>query len=139
MSNILVVDDKPELSQYFASGFRHFEDCSVQTANKVGAALAHLEAGAFDVVVTDLSIEKTHDGLSILKAARQRDDLTQVIVVTAYATPELSVEVLSLGAFDFFSRVSATIDFLRCLEFKVALAIRHRKALQFVREHGGSF
>jgi DNA-binding NtrC family response regulator len=63
-------------------------------------ALNELKQNNFDVVITDLRLPGTH-GLDILKAAKEINSKTVVIIITAYATVETAIESLKLGAYDY--------------------------------------
>jgi len=80
-------------------------------------------------VITDLMLEHqtAHDGLSVVQAARQ-DEFTQVIVVTAYGSPELSVEAMELGAFDYLERGTPGTNFRKMLAAKIRLALDFQSA-----------
>ena len=70
MAEILVVDDDALIRNTLSELLAHEHKC--QTAETAESALAKLEAGSFDVVLTDISMP----GLSGLEAARSR--LTKV-------------------------------------------------------------
>ncbi|MBV5344980.1 MAG: response regulator, partial [Rhodoferax sp.] len=62
------------------------------TATQSGAnALALLEKQAFDVVLTDLRMEKV-DGMQVLKKCRDTWPDSEVIMITGFATLESAVE-----------------------------------------------
>ena len=67
------------------------------------AALALIEAHSFDVVLTDLKMEKV-DGMQVLKSCRERNPETEVIMITGYATPESAVEAMKRGAFYYIAK-----------------------------------
>jgi DNA-binding NtrC family response regulator len=67
------------------------------------AALTLIENQAFDVVLTDLKMEKV-DGMQVLRKCRERCPDTEVIVITGFATPESAVEAMKLGAFYYIAK-----------------------------------
>ncbi|MBZ0097045.1 MAG: sigma-54 dependent transcriptional regulator [Sulfuricella sp.] len=67
------------------------------------AALALIEGQSFDVVLTDLKMEKV-DGMQVLKKCRERNQETEVIVITGYATAESAVEAMKRGAFYYIAK-----------------------------------
>ena len=81
------------------------------------------------MVVTDLLMEtqSAADGLAVLTAAKRRP-FTQVIVVTSFGSPELSVESMRLGAFDYLERGTPGKDFREMLTSKIRLALDYRSA-----------
>ena len=128
MYKILVVDDEPEqrsLLQYAAQPDKR----EVFEAPNQQAAIEMISQNTFDVVVTDLRMDdQLAAGLAILKVAKEKDVYTQVIVITAWGTPDISVETMRLGAFDYLERNSPGTDFLRMLRSKIDLAIEFREA-----------
>ncbi len=73
-------------------------------ATQSGAnALNLLEQQHFDVVLTDLKMEKV-DGLQILKKCRESYPNTEVIIITGFATLESAVELMKQGAFYYIAK-----------------------------------
>jgi DNA-binding NtrC family response regulator len=66
-------------------------------------ALKLLEEQQFDVVLTDLRMEKV-DGLQILKKSQQLYPDSEVIMITGYATLESAVETMKKGAFHYIAK-----------------------------------
>ncbi len=66
-------------------------------------ALKLLEEHPFDVVLTDLRMEKV-DGLQILKKCRELYPDTEVVMITGYATLESAVEAMKKGAFHYVAK-----------------------------------
>jgi len=66
-------------------------------------ALKLIEDQQFDVVLTDLRMEKV-DGMQILKKTRDLYPDTEVIMITGYATLDSAVETMKHGAFYYISK-----------------------------------
>ncbi|MBF0558132.1 MAG: sigma-54-dependent Fis family transcriptional regulator [Nitrospirae bacterium] len=66
-------------------------------------ALKLLEEQRFDVVLTDLKMEKV-DGMQILKRCRELYPDTEVIMITGYATLKSAVDTMKYGAFYYISK-----------------------------------
>lgn len=66
-------------------------------------ALKLLESQQFDLVLTDLRMEKV-DGMQILKRCRELYPDTEVIMITGYATLESAVESMKHGAFYYIAK-----------------------------------
>jgi len=74
------------------------------TATQSGAnALAFLDKQRFDVVLTDLRMEKV-DGMQILKKCRETCPDTEVLMITGYATLDSAVAAMKLGAFYYIAK-----------------------------------
>jgi signal transduction histidine kinase/DNA-binding response OmpR family regulator len=63
-------------------------------------ALEALEAGEFDLLLTDLMMPGM-DGITLLRAALTLDPTLMGIVMTGQGTVETAVEAMKIGAFDF--------------------------------------
>jgi len=99
MARILIVDDEPKLGVVVAEAL----ELDGHEAERVGGgrdALARLEPGRFDVVVTDLRMPDV-DGLAVLRAARALPAPPEVVLMTAYATAESAVAAMKAGAADY--------------------------------------
>ncbi len=102
MPKILVVDDQRNMRTTLAIMLRG-AGYEVEEASD-GAQGADLGAkGAYDLVLTDLRMG-SHDGISVLRAIKESDAKTEVIVMTAYGTIESAVEAMRLGAFDYIQK-----------------------------------
>ncbi len=111
---ILVIEDDERIRSFTSNGLR-------QTGHVVddtpcgGDGLALWENGHYDAVVLDLTLQEM-DGLSILKAMRQKGDTTPAIIVSAKKAVDQRVEGLRSGADDYltkpfsFSELLARID-----------------------------
>jgi two-component system response regulator HydG len=100
--SVLVVDDQKNMRTTTGiilreAGYR------VGEAESGQAALAMLNTGPFDVVLTDLRMDGL-DGLAVLRGVLELSPSTQVIVMTAYGTIESAVEAIRRGAFDYVAK-----------------------------------
>ncbi len=67
------------------------------------AALDYLEGHDVAVVVTDLRMPRV-GGLEVLRFAKRRSAMTQVILLTGHATVESAVDALKNGAYDYLKK-----------------------------------
>jgi two-component system response regulator PilR (NtrC family) len=100
---VLVVDDEKSLRQVLGLFFRK-EGFEVDTASSLAEAEEAIDANAYDLVLTDLRMGKSDDGLKVLRAAVQKNPWTQVIVLTAYGTVETAKEAMKYGAYDYIAK-----------------------------------
>ena len=125
MFSILVVEDDPdqlENLEWAAQG----PGIEVVTVPAAEDAIEKIKERDFDVVVTDVMMETQAAGLRVLKAAQERNKNTQVILCTAYGTPQFSIEAMRMGAFDYLERNTPGIDFLGMVRSKIRLAQQFR-------------
>jgi len=66
-------------------------------------ALAHLDKTIFDLVLTDLKMEKV-DGMRILKRTKELYPDTEVIMITGYATIDSAIEAMKAGAYHYIAK-----------------------------------
>jgi ATP-dependent Lon protease len=99
---ILVVDDEKIALQHLDHALKK-EGYSVTTANSGPEAVNRLETSAFDVVLTDLKMEKV-DGIAVLEKTKHRYPDTQVILITGYASVDTAVAAIKKGAFHYIAK-----------------------------------
>jgi DNA-binding NtrC family response regulator len=121
MANILIVEDNHILREEIAAAFSEIGH-SVREADDGNRAFTVLEEEEFDVVITDMKLPGKN-GLDVVKFARQINDYTSIIVITAYGTVESAVEAMKSGACDYIQKPFR----LEEMEFKVLRASEHSK------------
>ncbi|MFZ0501408.1 MAG: response regulator [Steroidobacteraceae bacterium] len=99
INRLLVVDDEPAQVEALCRTLED-EGYSVKGFTSAAAALAALRAGAFDIVLTDLTMPGM-DGITFLNAARAIDPGLAGIVMTGHGTIATAVEAMKAGALDY--------------------------------------
>ncbi|WP_044247716.1 sigma-54-dependent transcriptional regulator [Chondromyces apiculatus] len=121
MAKILIVDDQRNMRTLLAMLLRGAGyEVDEATDGVEGADLG--AKGAYDAVLTDLRMGSS-DGLSVLRAVKEANAMTEVIVMTAYGTIESAVEAMRLGAFDYIQKPIEEPELL----LKVERALQNRK------------
>ncbi len=119
MAKVLVVDDQRNMRTTLAMMLRG-AGYEVDEAGD-GVQGAELGArGAFDLVLTDLRMG-SQDGISVLRAVKEAETNTEVIVMTAYGTIESAVEAMRLGAFDYIQKPFTEEEHVDWLETQLGL------------------
>jgi len=113
-SEILFVDDEKELlftvDEYLSQ--RGYNITVVDSGLK---ALELTKKRRIDVLITDLKMPEVN-GLELLKAVKEHQPETEVIILTGYGSIETAVEALKLGGYDYLQkpikldRLKALID-----------------------------
>ncbi|TAN47789.1 MAG: sigma-54-dependent Fis family transcriptional regulator [Rhodospirillales bacterium] len=102
MGKLLIVDDEKvalkNLEHVLAK-----EGYEVMAAQTGAAALKLLGKESFDVVLTDLRMERI-DGMQILKSCHEISPGTEVIMITGFATVDTAVEAMRQGAFSYIAK-----------------------------------
>ncbi len=92
-------------------------------------ALKFLDEQSFDVVLTDLRMEKV-DGMQILRKCREIRPDAEVIMITGFATLESAVEAMKHGAFNYIAK-PFKLDEVR----KIVQEAAHKVALKLENRH----
>jgi ATP-dependent Lon protease len=100
--NILVVDDE-KMTRKNLSHLLTKEGYEVDTAASGVEALEKLEKNRFDLVITDLKMDKI-DGLALLDSIKKNSPGTEVIIITGYATVLTAVDAIKRGSFHFIAK-----------------------------------
>ncbi len=147
MCRILVVDDEEEVREAVQRRLRR-EGYHVETALSAESGLAHMQEAerAFDIVITDMSMEDGDSGIRILEGAVARDVFTEVIVLTAYGNVANAVECMKRGAFDYVEKNMPGVDVYELLCLKIQQAVERRRSAvdtvrrleAFTRSRGGA-
>lgn len=121
---ILVVDDQRNMRTTLAmmlrsAGYEVDEAVDGAQAKDLGST------GAYDIVLTDLRMGEC-DGIEVLRAIKEAQPMTEVIVMTAYGTIESAVEAMRLGALDYLQKPFSEQE----------LMVRVGKALESRKLHG---
>jgi two-component system response regulator HydG len=102
MAKLLVVDDQRNMRTTLgmmlrAAGYEVDEAPDGEQGSERGTT------GAYDLVLTDLRMG-TKDGIDLLRAVKDAQPMTEVIVMTAYGTIESAVQAMRLGAYDYIQK-----------------------------------
>ncbi len=94
--HILVVDDE-EIARTNLEYVLKKEGYQVTAAANGQDALNALQKGEFELILTDLKMEKM-DGMQLLEAAKHVSPTTEIVMITGYATVSSAVDALKKGA-----------------------------------------
>ena len=130
MGRLLIVDDHDALRRGLARALTEAGH-EIEEAPNGNAAIACLQAGHFDVVLTDLKMGGS-DGLEVLKTTKALHPDTAVILMTAFGSVTTAVEAMKGGAFDFVQKPFEIEE----MEVKIEKALelrRMRSDLEYLR------
>lgn len=99
---LLIVDDE-EIALRNLGRVMEKEGYEVTTTQSGVHALSLIKSHSFDLMLTDLRMEKV-DGMQLLKTCRAAHPDTEVIMITGYATTESAVEAMKEGAFYYIAK-----------------------------------
>jgi DNA-binding NtrC family response regulator len=99
---ILIVDDEETAVENLAHVCRK-QGYEVTTRTSGKGAVDALGENLFDVVLTDLRMEKI-DGMAVLRKAKELAPETAVVLITGHATLESAVAAMKEGAFHYVAK-----------------------------------
>jgi len=135
---ILLVEDEPTIAVTLKDDLEGvgYEVTHVADGKQ---AIELCNRDAFDVVITDVRLPSA-DGMQVLQAVKRARPETEVLVMTAYATVELAVEAMRLGADDYIQKPflnEHVIERLRRIgKFKALLFENQKLREQLQSDHG---
>lgn len=101
-ARLLIVDDEAVALRNLAHVFRK-EGYQVTTRQSGAAAIKELKRQAYEIVLTDLRMDKV-DGMEVMRQARQLHPDCEVILITGYASLGSAVEAMKEGAFHYIAK-----------------------------------
>lgn len=133
MSKILIIEDNDTMREAMTAIVRRsgFE-CAETSAGSQG--IERITQEKFDLVVTDYKM-KGMNGLEVLKLVKQLSGDTEVMVITAFGTIELAVEVMRQGAVDFITKPFSHDEFKLKVERIIERAAERQELARITAEN----
>jgi DNA-binding NtrC family response regulator len=101
-NSLLVVEDE-DIARRNLEHILRKEGYTVIATNSGAKALDLLRHQNFDLVLTDLKMEKV-DGMQVLAKSRELHPYTEVIMITGYATVDSAVAAMKEGAYHYIAK-----------------------------------
>lgn len=146
---ILVVDDEPDILHILSKALIR-EGYKVRSTSGGAEAIDFLRTEPFDLIVTDIRMPGT-DGLEVIRQARQLDEETEIIVLTAYPSVDIVIQTLkNFSVYDFLTKPLKDIGYFvvtveKALErrrlcrdskeYTAKLKILNKRLKQEIKEH----
>jgi DNA-binding NtrC family response regulator len=111
---IIVVDDEKIICNT-AKKILEKEGYEVDTFTNSVLALDAIRKNQYDLIITDLMMEEV-SGMDILREVNLRSPQTKVIMLTAYATLEATIEAIREQIYDFFPKPVKIEDLKRSVK-----------------------
>ncbi len=133
---LLIIDDEVVAVENLTHAFtKAGYEVTARTTGPGG--IDALMSGSFDVVLTDLRMERA-DGMDILRRAIELDPDIAVIMITGYATIESAIEATKAGAYQYIAK-PFRLDDVRTIVAnameRVRLKRENRQLRNQVQEH----
>ena len=132
-ARVLVADDNADMREYLARLLRS-AGFLVSTVSDGQAALDAIRVGAPDLVISDVMMPRL-DGLGLVAALRAdaRSAAVPVLLLSARAGPEASVEGLRAGADDYLVKPFSAVELLARVRSNLGMATFRNRESQFRR------
>jgi DNA-binding NtrC family response regulator len=125
---ILLIDNEEGLCRMMEAVLQ--DNCySVKAYTRSFQAVEEFVPGEWDLVITDIKMPGM-DGLEVLQRIKQKQPQIPVIMITAYATVEMSIQALRKGAYDMLTKPFEPEELL----YRVKNALTQTKLLEENKE-----
>jgi len=101
-TKILILDDEPIVLKRLKPALEK-SGYEIEVFSRSLEASNRIMEKEFDIVITDLKMEGI-DGMEFLTRVKDRSPVTEVIVITGFATMETAKESFKKGVFDFLAK-----------------------------------
>ena len=128
MAAILIVDDERSMRDFMRIALKRAGH-EIEVAGSPAEAKVAFVARDFDLVITDLMMPGG-SGLEVLREVKEHRPETQVLVVTAFATPETAIAAMKQGAYDYLLKPFKVDE----VQLVVERALERRTLIQQNRE-----
>ena len=110
---IMVIDDENIVGRMIKTNFE-YDGYMVETFLDAKPALTRLKEEKFDLVITDLKM-KDIDGMEVLRTIKKDFPEVKVIMITAFASMDASIEAFREHVDDFFPKPVKITDLKDCV------------------------
>jgi DNA-binding NtrC family response regulator len=97
---VLIVEDEAAI-RLALCGLLRREGYEVEQAETGASAISRIEREPVDLILTDLALGGGPSGMDVLKAAKEKQPETPVVMITAHGNEKIAVEAMKLGAEDY--------------------------------------
>ncbi len=120
---IMIIDDEEGLCRMMATILME-EGHAVRTFNDPQEAVALFRPNIWDLVISDIKMAGLN-GMEVLQRIKACEAQIPVIIITAFATVEMSIQALRKGAYDMLTKPFEPDELL----FRVRNALNHNQLL----------
>lgn len=118
---VMVIDDEPIVGKRLRPVFEKM-GLEVEVFEDPALAAARLEEMEFHILVTDMRMRGLN-GMALLERVRARWPDAKVILITGQPSPEVAMEAMTKGAFEYMAKPFRT-DQLRQVVQRAAASLR---------------
>ena len=125
---IMLIDNEVGLCRMMETILKD-QNYQVKSFTRSVQAVAEFRAGDYDLIISDIKMPEM-DGLEVLQHILNRDPEVPVIMITAYATVEMSIQALRRGAYDMLTKPFEPDELI----YRVKNALKHHELVEENRE-----
>lgn len=129
--HILIVDDDEVICDMLGRILK--PTYQVTTCTTGTLALVCIDEQDFDVVITDLKMPDI-SGLQVLEYAKRKDEYTEVILMTGYATLDSATLAINQGVNSYLLKPLQMSEFTIQVEKAVASRLFHLRSIELMRQ-----
>lgn len=100
---MIIIDDDMAILDLLQSVFENDESIKLNTTSDSKKALALIDSQPYDIIVSDLMMPEI-SGIDLLKTAKENYPDVQVIIITAYSSLLVTLEIIKAGAYDYITK-----------------------------------
>ncbi len=113
MAHLLIVDDEKSICEMLDIALRK-QGHQVETVHAAAEARHKLESAIFDLVIADLRLSPTENGLDLLRFARSLDAEAAFVFITGHGSMETAIEAIKIGGvIDYIIKTPDLVDQVR--------------------------
>ncbi|HEX3019455.1 MAG TPA: diguanylate cyclase [Chitinispirillaceae bacterium] len=129
--NVLIVDDEVLISTMLKDLLK--SRYKVRACQSGKEALSLIDTIDFDVIVTDLKLPDI-SGIDVLRYAKTKDEYTEVIVITGFASLDSATVAINLGVYSYLMKPLSFPVFLIQVERAIATRLFHLKSIRLMQQ-----
>ncbi len=103
MSKILITDDDTSFG-LMIEGFLKRKGFSTKYASTFQSATQAISENNFDLILTDYRLDNNTTGLELLPLVKKKNNISPLILITAYSDIRVAVNAIKLGAFEYITK-----------------------------------
>jgi DNA-binding NtrC family response regulator len=126
--HLLFVDDEDPIRLTLAPILKKYGFEVTAVAN-VSDALAQMDLTKYDVLISDLNIEKPGDGFAVIAAMKVRQPECANIILTAYPEFDTAQQAIRLGVADYFVKPVNIEELMRTIARSSSYETRSHRQL----------
>lgn len=129
--HILIVDNEVKICDLLSSALKG--KYSVDTACSGEEAFQKIDSIVYDLVVTDLKLGDK-SGIDVLRRAKAKDDHTEAIIITGYASLDTAINAVNFGASSYLVKPVSLVNFIAQVDRSMASREFYIRSAAFIKQ-----